>query len=57
MTDVMETITELTPEIVSDAHLFWETSFSEYTVSEGLLLLIFLAGFLWLVVWFFKGGF
>lgn len=55
MTDVMETVAELTPEIVSDVHLFWETPFSEYTVSEGLLLLILLAGFLWLIIWFFRG--
>lgn len=57
MTDTIETVAELTPELVSDAHLFWETPFSEYTVSEGLLLLLLLAGFLWLIIWFFKGGF
>lgn len=55
MTDMLETMTELAPEIVSEAHLFWDTPFSEYTVNEGLLLLILLAGFLWLVVWFFRG--
>ena len=57
MTDTIETMAELTPELVSDAHLFLETPFSEYTVSEGLFLLILLAGFLWLIIWFFKGGF
>lgn len=57
MTDVIETMTEFAPEIANDAHLFWETPFSEYTVNEGLLLLILLAGFLWFIVWLFKGGF
>lgn len=57
MIDMIETVGELTPELVSDARLFWETPFSEYTVSEGLLLLILLVGFLWLVISFFKGGF
>ncbi len=56
MVDMIETVSELTPELVSSAHLFWETPFSEYTVSEGLLLLILMAGFLWLIIWFFKGG-
>lgn len=55
MTDMIETMADLAPEIVSNAHLFWETPFSEYTVSEGLLLLIFLAGFLWLIILFFRG--
>lgn len=56
MTDVVEAVSELTPALVDGAHLFWETPFSEYTVSEGLLLLIFLAGVLWLMIWFFRGG-
>ncbi len=54
--DVAEAVSEVAPVLADGAHLFWETPFSEYTVNEGLLLLIFLAGFLWLIIWFFRGG-
>lgn len=55
MADMIESVPELAPELVSDVHLFWETPFSEYTVSEGFLLLFLLLGFLWLIIWFFRG--
>lgn len=49
-------LVELAPEVADAAHLFWDTPFSEYTVSEGLLLLIALMGFIWILIYFFKGG-
>lgn len=55
MADMIESVPELAPELVSDVHWFWETPFSEYTVSEGFLLLFLLLGFLWLIIWFFRG--
>ena len=55
--DIPEMVSDLTPALTDGAHLFFETPFSEYTVSEGLLLLILLAGFLWFPIWLFKGGF
>ena len=55
MTDILtEGISE---EIVTGARLFLETPFSEYTVTEGFLLLFLLAGFACTIIWFFKGGF
>lgn len=55
--DIAEAVSDLTPALADGAHLFFETPFSEYMVSEGLLLLILLAGFLWILIWLFKGGF
>lgn len=60
MTDFLnaaDVVSDLTPALADGAHLFLETPFSEYTVSEGLLLLILLAGFIWFLIWLFKGGF
>ena len=61
MTDIVQTASELVPElsdaVSSGVHLFWETPFSDYTVSEGLLLLLLLVGFLWLIISFFRGGY
>ena len=43
--------------IVESARLFLETPFSEYTVVEGFLLLLFLALFVRFLIWLFKEGF
>lgn len=48
--------TELIPA-ADAARAFLSTPFEDYTVTEGFLLLFFLAGFICLCVWFFKGGF
>lgn len=45
------------PTIEVVARLFYTTPFSDYTVIEGLLLLGLIAGFIWLCVHFFRGGF
>lgn len=47
----------LAPVVETGARLFLTTPFSEYTVTEGFLLLFLLAGAVWLCVHFFKGGF
>ncbi|MTQ97473.1 hypothetical protein GMD88_10715 [Pseudoflavonifractor sp. BIOML-A6] len=49
--------TELIPAATEAARAFLTTPFEDYTVTEGFLLLFFLAGFVWLCIWFFKGGF
>ena len=50
-------IDDLTPAVTETARLFLSTPFEEYTVTEGFLLLFLLAGFVWLCIQFFKGGF
>lgn len=58
LTDVLpELPAAVSKEIATGARLFLETPFSEYTVTEGFLLLFFLGAFLCLIIWFFKGGF
>lgn len=48
--------TEIIPTVTEVTRAFLTTSFEEYTVTEGFLLLLLLAGFIWLCVQFFKGG-
>lgn len=48
---------EIVPAAAEAARLFLTTPFEEYTVTEGFLLLFFLAGVVLLCIWFFKGGF
>lgn len=50
---------ETVPDVVETARAFLTTPFSEYTVTEGFLLLFFVAGVVLLCVHFFnkKGGF
>lgn len=57
LTDVLQDLPAEAEEIIIGARLFLETPFSEYTVTEGFLLLFFLGAFLCLIIWFFKGGF
>lgn len=57
LTDVLQELPSEAEEIITGARLFLETPFSEYTVTEGFLLLFFLGAFLCLIIWFFKGGF
>ena len=45
---------EIIEPVAESVRLFLETPFSEYTVEEGFLLLFFLAGFVRLLIWFFK---
>ncbi|MCD8017395.1 MAG: hypothetical protein LUE97_06325 [Oscillospiraceae bacterium] len=52
-----EASTEETTETTEDAHLFLETPFSDYTVTEGLLLIIVLLVFLSAIVKLLKEGF
>lgn len=58
---MIDLLSELPAEVsgaASDAaRLFWETPFTEYTVTEGFLLLYLLVGFIGLIIYFFKGGF
>lgn len=53
-TDILAPVVET---VEAGARLFLTTAFEEYTVTEGFLLLFFLAFIIWLCVQFFKGGF
>lgn len=55
--DVPQIVSELTPALTEGAHLFFDTPFSEYTVNEGLLLLILVFGFICFIIWLLRGGF
>ena len=50
-------VVEVVGEVVEDPRLFLETPFSEYTVSEGLLLSLFLAVIFAALAKIIKGGF
>lgn len=55
-TDNMALISEeIISEVVEVSRPFLTTPFSDYTVTEGFLLLLFLFGFILLIVWFFRG--
>lgn len=58
MIDLLSELPAEVSDAASDAaRLFWETPFTEYTVTEGFLLLFLLVGFIALIIYFFKGGF
>lgn len=46
---------EVVAEVVEAPRLFLTTPFADYTVTEGFLLLLFLFGFVLLIIWFFRG--
>lgn len=48
---------DVVPAATEVARAFLTTPFEQYTVTEGFLLLFFLAGVVWLCIHFFKGGF
>lgn len=54
MTDDVLAITEQGPDAV---RLFLHTPFSEYTVTEGFMLLFLLMAFGLIIIWFFRGRF
>lgn len=49
-----EATPEPTPEPTPPPHLVWDTPFEDYTVTEGLLLLVFVLLALCVVLWVFK---
>lgn len=56
--DVLSTIAEEVMEQAPEAvRLFLDTPLSEYTVTEGFMLLFLLMAFGVLIIWFFRGRF
>lgn len=51
-----DTLAVAAEEVTDAARLFLTTPFTEYTVTEGFLLLFLLSGFCVLLAWLFKGG-
>lgn len=60
MTDILLDVPMEAAEAVEGAteilRPFLTTPFTDYTVTEGFLLLFLSAGFCVLMIWFFKGG-
>ena len=55
MIPVVDVLPDVAEEVVEVPRFFLTTPFTDYTVTEGLLLLLLLCGFVWLIVWFFRG--
>ena len=57
VTEEPETYTEVVEVVADDTHYFLTTNFADYTVTEGLLLCIFLVMFLKIIGGAIKEGF